>query len=152
MADKKISALTSKGSNLARTDIFAIAEDDGAGGYTSKGISGDEVKKGITEVTHNAQTGTSYTLVLTDRDKLVEMDNASANTLSIPLESSVAFPTGTQILVVQKGAGQTRIVGVSGVNVYSESSHSYIVGQYGMATLVKCGTDTWYLGGNLETP
>ena len=51
MADKKISALTAKGSNLASTDIFAIAEDDGAGGYTSKGVSGDEVKKAITEST-----------------------------------------------------------------------------------------------------
>ena len=151
MADKKISALTAKSDDLETTDIFAIAEDDGAGGYVSKGITGDEIKKGITEVAHNAQTGTSYTLVLTDRDKLVEMDNASANTLSVPLNSSVAFPIGTQILVVQKGAGQTRIVGLGGATVYSESSHSYIVGQYGMATLVKCGTDTWYLGGNLET-
>ena len=63
MADKKISALTSKASNLESTDIFAIAEDDGAGSYVSKGITGDEIKNAITEVTHNTQNGASYTLV-----------------------------------------------------------------------------------------
>ena len=150
MADKKISALTLKNSNLEGTDVFAIAEDDGSGGFDSKGVTGDEIKKGITQVDKSAQTA-SYTLVLTDRDKLVEMDNASANTLTVPLNASVAFPIGTQIIVVQKGAGQTRIVGIAGVTLYSESSHSYIVGQYGLATLIKCDTDTWYLGGNLET-
>jgi len=150
MSDKKISELTAKSSNLETTDIFAIAEDDGAGGYASKGITGDEIKKAITEVSHNAQTGTAYTLVIADRDKLVEMDNASANTLTIPLNSSVAFPIGTQILIVQKGAGQTTISGDTGVTVYSEDSKVKTVGQYALATLIKCASDTWYLGGNLE--
>lgn len=150
MADKKISALTSKGSNLESTDIFAIAEDDGAGGYTSKGVSGDEIKKAITEVAHNTQNGASYTLILTDRDSLVEMNNGSGNTLTVPTNASVAFPIGTQILVVQKGAGQTTIQGDTGVNVYAEDTKVKTVGQYAMATLIKCDNDTWYLGGNLE--
>ena len=150
MSDKKISQLTAKSSNLENTDIFAIAEDDGAGGYASKGITGDEIKNAITEVSHNAQTGTAYTLVIGDRDKLVEMDNASANTLTIPPNSSVAFPIGTQILIVQKGAGQTTISGDTGVTVYSEDSKIKTVGQYALATLIKCASDTWYLGGNLE--
>lgn len=150
MSDKKISELTAKSSNLETTDVFAIAEDDGAGGYASKGITGDEIKKAITEVSHNAQTGTAYTLVIGDRDKLVEMDNASANTLTIPTNASVAFPIGTQILIVQKGAGQTTISGDTGVTVYSEDSKVKTVGQYALATLIKCASDTWYLGGNLE--
>lgn len=150
MADKKISALTSKASNLESTDIFAIAEDDGAGSYVSKGITGDEIKKAITEVVHNTQNGASYTLVLTDRDSLVEMNNGSGNTLTIPTNASVAFPVGTQILVVQKGNGQTTIQGDTGVTVYAESSRVKTVGQYAMATIVKCASDTWYLGGNLE--
>jgi hypothetical protein len=150
MADKKISALTSKASNLESTDIFAIAEDDGAGSYVSKGITGDEIKNAITEIIHNAQTSTSYTLVLGDRDKLVELDNASAITLTVPTNSSVAFPIGTQILLVQKGAGQVTIQGDTGVTVYAEDSRVKTVGQYAMATLVKCASDTWYLGGNLE--
>ena len=136
MSDKKISELTAKSSNLETTDVFAIAEDDGAGGYASKGITGDEIKKAITEVSHNAQTGTAYTLVIGDRDKLVEMDNASANTLTIPTNASVAFPIGTQILIVQKGAGQTTISGDTGVTVYSEDSKVKTVGQYALATLL----------------
>ena len=150
MADKKISALTSKSSNLDTTDIFAIAENDGSGGYASKGITGDEIKKAITEVTHNAQTGTAYTLVLTDRDTLVEMDNGSANTMTVPPNSSVAFPVGTQILMVQKGTGQCTITAGAGVTIYSEDSKIKTVGQYALASLIKCATDTWYLGGNLE--
>ena len=78
------------------------------------------------------------------------MDNASANTLTIPTNASVAFPIGTQILIVQKGAGQTTISGDTGVTVYSEDSKVKTVGQYALATLIKCASDTWYLGGNLE--
>lgn len=149
MADKKISALTSKGSNLESTDIFAIAEDDGAGGYTSKGVTGDEVKKAITEIPVNEQT-LDYTLVLTDQDKLVEMNVAIVNTLTIPTNSSASFPIGTQIAIVQKGTGKTTISGDTGVTVYSEGSKNSFVGQYGLATIIKCDTNTWYLGGNLE--
>jgi len=149
MADKKISALTAKGSNLESTDVFAIAEDDGAGGYTSKGVSGDEVKKAITEIPVNEQT-LDYTLVLADQDKLVEMNVGIVNTLTIPTNSSVAFAIGTQIAIVQKGAGKTTITGDTGVTVYSEGSKVSFVGQYGLATIIKCDTDTWYLGGNLE--
>lgn len=149
MSDKKISQLTAKSSNLETTDIFAIAEDDGSGGHVSKGITGDEIKKAITEVSKSSQTS-SYTLVISDRDKLVEMDNASANALTVPTNASVAFPIGTQILIVQKGAGQTTISGDTGVVVYSEDSKVKTVGQYALATLIKCATDTWYLGGNLE--
>ena len=150
MADKKISALTSKASNLDTTDIFAIAEDDGAGSYVSKGITGDEIKKAITEVIHNAQTGTTYTLVLEDRDKLVELDNASDITLTVPVSTTLNFPIGTQVLIVQKGAGQITVQGFTGVTIYAEDSKVKTVGQYAMATLIKCATDTWYLGGNLE--
>jgi hypothetical protein len=64
----------------------------------------------------NAQTA-SYTLVLTDASKLVEMGVATANNLTIPLNSSVAFATGTQINILQTGAGQTTIVATGGVTV-----------------------------------
>ena len=150
MSDKKISELTPKSNNLETSDVFAIAESNGAGGFTSKGITGDEIKKAITEVSHNAQTGTAYTLVIGDRDKLVEMDNASDNVLTVPPNSSVAFPIGTQILIVQKGSGKCTITAGLGVNVYAEDSKIKTVGQYALATLIKCASDTWYLGGNLE--
>jgi hypothetical protein len=98
-------------------------------------------------VVTNAQTGTTYTLVLTDAGKLIEMSNASAITLTIPTNSSVAFPTGTQIDLLQTGAGQVT-VGGAGVTLQSEGSKLKLKGQYAAATLIKRATDTWVLIGN----
>ena len=99
-------------------------------------------------ITTNRQTA-SYTLVLSDADKLVEMNVASANDLTIPLNSSVAFPTGTQILLAQYGAGQTTVVATSGVTVRSNGGKLKLNVQYSGATLIKIGTDEWYLFGDI---
>ena len=96
----------------------------------------------------NRQTA-SYTLVLSDADKLVEMNNASANNLTIPLNSSVAFATGTQILLAQYGAGQTTIVATSGVTVRSNGAKLKLNVQYSGATLIKIGENDWYLFGDI---
>ena len=95
----------------------------------------------------NAQTGTSYTLALTDVAKVVSLTNASAITLTIPTNATVAFPTGTQILLYQGGAGQVT-VGGAGVTIRSQGSKLKIAGQYGVAGLLKVGTDEWALFGN----
>ena len=100
-------------------------------------------------ITLNNQTGTTYTLVLTDKDKLIEMENAAANTLTVPLNSSVAFDVGTQILIVQKDAGTTTIAAAAGVTLLSKDSNLDIGGQYGAATCIKIATDTWYVIGDL---
>ena len=59
MAEKKISQLTAKGSNLEETDLFIISKSDGSGGYDTKYLTGAEVKS----LTVNTQTDT-YTFVL----------------------------------------------------------------------------------------
>ena len=100
-------------------------------------------------ITLNNQTGTTYTLVLSDKDKLIEMENAAANTLTVPLNSSVAFDVGTQILIVQKDAGTTTIAAAAGVTLLSKDSNLDIGGQYGAATCIKIATDTWYVIGDL---
>ena len=97
----------------------------------------------------NAQNGGSYTLVLSDAGKLVTMNNGSGNTLVIPLNSSVAFPIGTQILVKQKGAGQTIFLPVGGVLIQSYLNRTQSLGQYSLFTLIKTDVNTWSLGGNL---
>jgi hypothetical protein len=99
-------------------------------------------------ITTNRQTA-SYTLVLSDADKLVEMNVGSANNLTVPLNSSVAFPTGTQILLAQYGAGQTTIVATSGVTVRSNGGKLKLNVQYSGATLIKIDTDEWYLFGDI---
>ena len=99
-------------------------------------------------ITTNRQTA-SYTLVLSDADKLVEINNASANNLTVPLNSSVAFSTGTQILLAQYGAGQTTIVATSGVTIRSNGGKLKLNAQYSGATLIKIDTNEWYLFGDI---
>ena len=100
--------------------------------------------------TFNAQTGTTYTLVLTDAAKLITLTNAAAITLTVPTNSSVAFPIGTQILLYQGGAGQVTITPGAGVTVRSEGTKLKIIGQYAVAGLLKLATDEWVAFGNLE--
>lgn len=102
-------------------------------------------------LTWNFQTG-SYTLVLTDKEtKGIDMNVASANNLTVPLNSSVAFPIGTQIVITQYGAGQTTIVATGGVTIRSAGGKLKLTGQYSAATLVKRATDEWYLFGDITT-
>jgi hypothetical protein len=99
-------------------------------------------------VVANRQTA-SYTLVLSDADKLVEMNVGSANNLTVPLNSSVAFSTGTQILLAQYGAGQTTVVATSGVTIRSNGAKLKLNAQYSGATLVKIAENEWYLFGDI---
>jgi hypothetical protein len=91
----------------------------------------------------------SYTLVLGDKDKVIEMNVGSANTLTIPTNASVAFTIGTEITIMQYGAGQTTIAQPGGVTIRSKGGYLKIADQYTGVTLVKVGTDEWYLIGNL---
>lgn len=97
----------------------------------------------------NAQT-TSYTLVLADAGKLVEMNSGSAITLTIPTNASVPFPTGTKIDVLRVGAGDVTIAGAGGVTVNSEGSKLKINSQWQAVTLIKRATDIWVVIGALK--
>ena len=98
----------------------------------------------------NAQTGASYTTVLADDGKLITVSNASANTLTIPPNSSVAYGIGTQINIAQLGAGQTTITAGAGVTLNSAGSKLKLGAQYAVATCVKTDTNTWFVVGNLS--
>lgn len=97
----------------------------------------------------NTQTG-SYTLVLGDALKTVEMNVASANNLTVPPNSSVAFAVGTVVYLRQYGAGQTSIVQGSGVTVRSFGGALKMAGQYAEAMLTKRATDEWILSGSIS--
>jgi len=102
----------------------------------------------------NAQTGTTYTFVLTDNGQLVTASNASAQTYSIPTNASVAYPTGTQINIIQIGAGQVTIQAVtSGTTTIASTGAApaapKLRAQYSSATLIKASTDLWYVIGDI---
>jgi hypothetical protein len=105
-------------------------------------------KQYVDSVTINTQTA-SYSLVLSDTGKMIEMNSASANNLTVPLNSSIAFPIGTSIDVLQYGAGQTTIVATGGVTIRSSGNKLKLTGQYSAATLYKRGTDEWVAIGDL---
>jgi hypothetical protein len=97
----------------------------------------------------NAQVGTTYTAVLGDDGKLVTCDNGSPIALTIPPNSSVAFGIGTQINIMQLGAGTVTITAGAGVTLRSAGNKLKTNAQYAVATCCKIATDTWVVVGNL---
>ena len=140
-------ALVSDGSGKVAVSSVTSTELGYLSGVTSA-VQTQVDTKTAKLITTNRQTA-SYTLVLSDADKLVEMNVATANNLTVPLNSSVAFPTGTQILLAQYGAGQTTVVATSGVTIRSNGGKLKLNVQYSGATLIKIGTDEWYLFGDI---
>jgi hypothetical protein len=107
---------------------------------------------GLVAFTLNAQTGTTYTSILTDSyQTLLTMSNASANAFKIPTNASVAHPVGTVITVMNIGAGLCTISAVtSGTTTVlsaGATAASPTVAQYKSAACIKTGTDTWYVVG-----
>jgi hypothetical protein len=144
------------------TDTGKVKIGDGATAWTGLTYigGGDVTLTGVQTLTNktltapiitiatNAQAA-SYTLVLTDQSDLVEISNASANTLTVPLNSSVAFPIGTTVTILQTGAGQTTITPTGGVTINGTPGLK-LRAQWSSATLIKRATDTWVAIGDLS--
>jgi hypothetical protein len=75
------------------------------------------------------------------------MTSGSANNFTIPLNSSVPFPIGTQLLVVQNGVGQTTIVATGGVTINAVGLK--ISARYAAATLIQVALNEWDAIGTL---
>lgn len=91
-------------------------------------------------MTQNAQTGVTYSFVLTDFTKLVTLSNASAVAVTLPLEATVAWPTGTQLRLLNVGAGTVTVAGAVGVTI---NGTPLTLAQYKGANIIKTGTNTW---------
>ena len=98
----------------------------------------------------NAQTGTTYTTVLTDSNKLITLSNGSAITITIPPNSSVAYPIGTVIACMQLGSGTVTTAQGSGVTIRSRNG-LVSNGQYAVWSLTKFLSDTWILAGDVTS-
>lgn len=166
MANTKISEL-SAAATLDGTEEFAVVQSAATVKATVADLLSDDDPAGLGEaasgtgveasrddhvhpatITANTQTA-SYTLAASDAGKAVEMDVASANNLTVPPNSSVAFPTGTVIEVCQIGAGQTTIVADTGVTVNTPET-LVMTGQWSTVSLRKRSTDGWVLAGDVE--
>lgn len=114
------------------------------GGFSIVGGAGSSGLAGV-----NAQTGTTYTLALGDANFLVTMNNAAANTITVPPNSSVPIPVGTPVYFAQICAGVTTIAAGSGVTIQNASS-STCRARYAQLGCVKIATDTWLLFGDMQ--
>lgn len=98
---------------------------------------------------YNNQTGTTYIFVLADNQKVVTGTNAAAQTYTVPANGAVAFPIGARIDITQDGAGAITFAPGSGVTINSFGGALTTAGQWAAVTLLKKGTNTWHLIGNL---
>jgi hypothetical protein len=142
-ADTKIQVEESADEDIIRFDI-------GGSELGSMGSYGFYINGRVVSVdAFNAQTGTSYTPVISDRGLIVTMNNASAQTLTIPPNSSVAFVIGNSFQVIGLGAGEVTMVAGSGVTLRATPGLK-LRAQYSSVTCIKIATDEWVLVGDLE--
>jgi hypothetical protein len=115
----------------------------------NKTLTAPVINNGKVNLTLNAQTGTTYTLVAADSGKLVTLDNASAITLTIPPS---VFAAGEQINIAQIGAGQVTFAQGAGVTIVSIGANAAapkISKRYGAATVICTASNSFLVIGGL---
>jgi hypothetical protein len=146
------SGITINGSSVAlggSTTIDALPSQTGnSGKYLTTNGTAASWSNVVSPVQTRVVSGTSDTLVLADAGKIVESSSGSATTITVPLNSSVAYAVGTQITLLQTGAGQLTVAGTAGVTVNATPGLK-LRAQWSSATLIKRATDTWVLIGDL---
>lgn len=133
---------------VARLGVGSAGQVLTADPATATGLKWATPAAGGAYVGVNAQTGTTYTLVLADRGKLVTCSNTGAITVTIPTNASVAFPVGSQVDVAVMNTGMVTFVGASGVTVNGTPS-LVTRARYSAVTLIKVATNQWLTVGDL---
>jgi hypothetical protein len=145
--------LTNKTIDAASNTLTGVVTLTGTQTLTNKTLTTPTLDDAKINLAFDAETA-SYTAVLANNSQIVTMNNASANTFSIPTNASVAFPIGTQITVLQIGAGQTTIQAVTSGTTTIQSTGATAAApklraRYSAATAIKAGTDLWYVTGDI---
>lgn len=81
-----------------------------------------------------------YTFVLDDDGDVIDYASGSPGNFTVPLNSSVAFPTGTLLFPRSYGGGALTIVATGGVTLTTGSSLVYTSSS---GALLKTDTDAW---------
>jgi hypothetical protein len=125
--------------------------EQGITGPTGPSVTG---ATGATGPAFFALTGAQYlnsiTLTAGDAASLVRINSSSPTVVTVPNDSEYTFSTGTQIVLTQIGIGLVTITGAAGVNVLSEGSRYTTKARYAVASLIKLGSNSWLLSGNLS--
>jgi hypothetical protein len=141
--------LTNKTIDSASNTLTGVATLTGTQTLTNKTLTDPKIN-----LAFDAETA-SYTAVIANNGQVVTMSNSSANTFSIPTNASVAFPIGTQINVLQIGAGQTTIQAVTSgttsiLSTGATAAAPKLRARYSAATCLKADTDLWYVFGDIS--
>lgn len=119
---------------------------------TNKTLTAPVLNAPLINLSVNAQTGTTYTPVLSDNGKLITQSNTSAITTTIPPNSSVAFPVGAQLNFAQINTGQVTFaqgVGVTIVSTGATAAAPKLRVTYSTATAIQIATDNWLVIGDI---
>lgn len=142
MADKTLTQL------LATNPVTAALTGDEPIETVTAGTSVAAKLRQLSMAPIGINAGTTYTLGITDQGKVVTMTNASANTVTVPTNASVAFPIGASLLIRQQGGGATTIAAAGGVVINKKASLTLTLAeQYAQVVLHKTAEDTWHTTG-----
>lgn len=94
-------------------------------------------------------TSTPYNIISSDLKKIIEMSNASANSIVIPDDSTLSLPIGFQITVVQSNTGQTTIQPLNGSIQINATPGLKLRTRWSSATIVKRASNSWVAMGDL---
>lgn len=149
-----VTATTFSGSGASLTNLAGSAITAGTVGSTQIADASISVSKLATGTvrsgfnsTRNVVAG-AYTLVASDLGKLVEVNSATAVSLTIPTDS-VSFTEGDRIDILQSGAGQVTLTPGAGVTLNTDSGKRKLLSQWAACTLIKRGANSWVAIGNL---
>ena len=140
--------------NLAASTTYTLPSADGTSGQVlstngTGGLSWATASAGASYSAVRTQSGTTYTLVLGDAGDYIQTTSTTAVTITVPLQSSVAWVADTEIYFEQNNTGQITIAGASGVTVNSSETLK-TAGRYSVIALKRVASDTWTLTGERQ--
>ena len=110
---------------------------------------GTQTKEGTPSRTPIVQKSANYTLsALTHRDSLIEV--SAAGVITVPTDSTINYPIGTSIDILQTGTGEVSIAPVSVAVTVNATPGRTLRTQWSSATLFKRAANTWVLFGDLK--
>lgn len=147
----KISDLSQIAKNqVTANDLMLVSQFNGVD-YTSRYVSGIDatIKNYGKDV--NTDTSGNYTLQITDANSVLLINHPNQNDVNIPRDAVAPFEIGTEIKIIQIGAGKTHVITSGGVTLYAPGSKNKLNVQYSTAVIVKIAADTWSISGDITT-